>query len=92
MGSYERDHRGSPILLPTGRRVPTEYSIRDIYPLLACCCSSSQQRTQPKSVDPILKGARPEDLPTEQATMFELVSNLRTAKALVLARADQVIE
>ena len=84
-------------------RLPTMSNFRE-YAEAGCSMSYGPNymdlfRRAATYVDKILKGAKPADLPVEQPTKFELVINLKTAKALgltippsLLQRADQVIE
>ena len=96
-------HRKTIIALAARYRLPTVYSNRkfaDDGGLISYAASFADvyQRTA-RYVDKILRGAKPCDLPMEQPTKFELVVNLKTAKALgitipqsLLVRADEVIQ
>jgi putative ABC transport system substrate-binding protein len=89
--------------LATGARLPAMYGAREFVEaggLVSYSASfADNYRRAATYVDKILKGAKPADLPVEQATKFELAINLKTAKALgitipkdVLLRADEVIQ
>jgi putative ABC transport system substrate-binding protein len=89
--------------LLTKHRLPAIYAFRE-FAEAGCLMSYGPSmadlwRRAADFVDKILKGAKPADLPVDQPTTFELVINLKTAKALgltippsLLQRADQVIE
>ena len=89
--------------LALGQRLPTISSVRawpDAGGLMSYGANVSDLfRRSAEMIDKILRGTRPADIPVEQPTKFELVINLKTAKALglnvpptLLALADEVIE
>jgi putative ABC transport system substrate-binding protein len=96
-------NRGKLVRFAASKRLPAVYFSKlftDAGGLMAYSGSLEESyRRAATYVDKILKGAKPADLPIEQPTRFELLINLRTARALELtiphslrARADQVIE
>jgi putative ABC transport system substrate-binding protein len=96
-------HRISINTLALGVRLPAMYNVREFVEAGGLMSYGPNfldlYRRTADLVDKILRGAKPADIPVEQPTRFELVINLRTAKALgltispaLLLRADQVIE
>ena len=96
-------HRQAIVALAAKYRLPAMYTLREHVEaggLMAYGPNFPDRFRQAATfVDKILKGAKPADLPVEQPTRFELVINLKTAKALgltipqtILTRADQVIQ
>jgi putative ABC transport system substrate-binding protein len=95
--------RSQIVLLAARSRLPAVYALREFAEaggLMSYGPNVADQfRRAAIYVDKILKGAKPGDLPVEQATKFELVINMKTAKALgltippsLLLRADEIIQ
>ena len=97
------NHRNRIIALALQHRLPSVYAFR-YYPASGGLASYGpdiidEHRRAAAYVDRVLKGERPADLPVQAPTKYELVINLKTAKALgitvpqtMLGRADEVIE
>jgi putative ABC transport system substrate-binding protein len=96
-------YRDRVIALAAHHRLPTLYEFRDFVEAGGLICYGADNkdiyRRMASYVVRILRGAKPGDLPVEQPTKFELIINLKTAKALgltippsLLARADEVIQ
>ena len=97
------NHRGLIGVMAVRNRLPAISAVREYaeagFLLSYGIDLPDQFRRSAAFVDKIFKGAKPGDLPVERPTKFELVINLKTAKALgvimpptLLARADEVIE
>jgi putative ABC transport system substrate-binding protein len=102
-GSLSAVHRNLVITLAARHKLPAVYSNGDFVTGGALISYGpnfiDQYRRAAAYVDRILKGEKPADMPVQAPTKYELVVNLKTAKALgldipatVLARADEVIE
>ena len=100
---YFGANRARLVQFAASKRLPAVYFFKSFVEdggLMAYGASNADSiRTAAKYVDKILRGARPADLPVEQPTRFELVINLKTARALgltipqlLLVRADQLID
>lgn len=101
--AFTNAHRDAIVALAARYRLPAVYPFR-FFPKAGGLMSFGNERSDPfrraaDYVDRILKGAQPGDLPVQNPTKFELVLNLKAAKALgltvpqlLLAQADEIIE